>query len=109
VPFKVLHFGQCYLGGHIGALGEFYRRGIEHSVLAQHIRTVLDTSDDAAVRTQLGGLDEAAWHALLLELAARLHAAAHFEVTDDNDLHVSVDAAAVMQAFADSTRATRPT
>lgn len=108
IPFTVLHFGQCYLGRHIEAVGEFYRRGIEQSVLAQHIRTVLDTSDDAAVRTQLEGLDEAARHALALELAARLHAQAHFEVTDDNDLHVSIDTAAVLQACADSTRSARP-
>lgn len=108
MQFRVLHFGQCYLGGHLEAIGELYRQGVEYTVLARHIGAVLEAADAAAVQTAVARLDQAALHALAGELAAQLHPEAHFEVTDDNDLHVSIDSAAILQAFAAAQQSARP-
>ena len=42
IPYKVFHFGQCYLGRHVTELSTLYQRGIEHTVLAQHLIDLLD-------------------------------------------------------------------
>jgi hypothetical protein len=99
LPYKVFHFGQCYLGRHIDRIGELYQRGVEHTALAQHIAQVLNTAEDVAVRTMAAQLDAAAVQTLTAELAAQLHASARFEVTPERDLQISIDAAAVTQAF----------
>jgi hypothetical protein len=99
VPYKILHFGQCYLGRHIDKLGELYQRGVEHSALAQHIAHMLSTAEDVTVRTTVAQLDAATLQALTAALAAQLHASARFEVVPERDLQVSIDAAVVAQAF----------
>jgi hypothetical protein len=87
VPYTVLHFGQCYLGRHIEAIGTLYRRGIEHTALAEHIQQVL------------GEAGETAPQAAAADLAAQLHAQAHFEVTAEGNMQVSIDTAAVTAAW----------
>jgi hypothetical protein len=99
VPYTVLHFGQCYLGRHVEALGQLYQRGIEHSALAQHLQQLLGTIDDAGLQGRIAPLDAAAQWALATELAVQLHAAAHFEVTTEGHLQVTVDPAAVTAAL----------
>jgi hypothetical protein len=99
VPYTVLHFGQCYLGRHIEAIGQLYQRGIEHTVLAQHLLQMLSEAGEAAWQSTAEPSDAAARWEVAAELAAQLHAAAHFEVTADNNLQVRIDTAAVMAAL----------
>jgi hypothetical protein len=87
VPYTVLHFGQCYLGRHIEAIGTLYRRGIEHSALAEHIQQVLSEVDITAAQ------------AVAADLAAQLHAQARFDVTAEGNLQVSIDTATVTAAW----------
>jgi hypothetical protein len=87
VLYTVLHFGQCYLGRHIEAIGTLYRRGIEHSALAEHIQQVLSEVDITAAQ------------ALAADLAAQLHVQARFEVTAEGNLQVSIDTATVRAAW----------
>src|SRR5215510_13361267 len=98
VRYMVFHFGQCYLGRHVEPLSELYKRGIEHTVLAQHLLACLEHTDDAALQTVTAGLDEAARKALTTALAAQLHATAQFETTEDNNLRVVLDPSVVCQA-----------
>src|SRR5262249_49038337 len=86
IPYKVFHFGQCYLGRHVTELGALYQRGIEHTVLAQHLIEFLSHTQDADVHTATVGLDAAAQQALTTTVAARLHATARFETTEDRNL-----------------------
>jgi hypothetical protein len=99
MPYTVLHFGQCYLGRHIEAIGQLYQRGIEHTVLAQHLLQMLAEADDTAWRSTVAHLDAAGQGAVAAELAAQLHAAAHFEVTAEGNLQVRVDTAVVAAAL----------
>jgi hypothetical protein len=92
VPYTVLHFGQCYLGRHVEALGQLYQRGIEHSALAQHIQELLTTPDGPAPQ------EATAQPAMATELAAQLHATARFEVTAEGHLQVTIDPAVVTAA-----------
>ena len=87
VPYTVLHFGQCYLGRHLEAISTLYRRGIEHTALAEHIQQVLGEADATALQ------------AVAADLAAQLHAQARFEVTAEGNLQVSIDTAAVTAAW----------
>jgi hypothetical protein len=87
VPYTVLHFGQCYLGRHIEALGTLYRRGIEHSALAEHIQQVLSEVDITAAQ------------AVAADLAAQLHAQARFDVTAEGNMQVSIDTVTVTAAW----------
>ena len=99
VPYKVCHFGQCYLGRHIAELSELYQRGIEHTVLAQHLIEWLSHTEDAALQTVTAGLDDAARQALTVTLAARLHTTAQFETTEDRNLRVVLDESVVREAL----------
>lgn len=98
VPYTVLHFGQCYLGRHVEALGTLYQRGIEHSVLAQHIEKLLGDTDEATVRDATAALPATALRTAAAELAAQLHATARFEAVE-NSLQVAIEAPVVLQTF----------
>jgi hypothetical protein len=99
VPYKVFHFGQCYLGRHVAQLGELYQRGVEHSALAQYLAQLLTTAQDEIVRTAATQLEPAAMQTMTAELAGQLYASARFEVSPERDLHVDIDPTVVLQAF----------
>jgi len=99
IPYKVFHFGQCYLGRHVAKLGELYHRGVEHSTLAQYLAHLLSTTEDESIRTATTQLDAAAMQTMTTELAAQLYDSARFEVTQERELHVDIDATVVLQAF----------
>ena len=98
-PYKVFHFGQCYLGRHVAELSELYQRGIEHTVLAQYLLEFLSHTEDAALHTATAGLDAAACKALTTTMAAQLHAITQFETTEDRNLRVVLDDSVVREAF----------
>jgi len=83
----------------VGQLSELYKRGIEHTVLAQHLLACLEDTDDATLQTAVAGLDDAARKALTTTLAAQLHATAQFETTEDNNLRVVLDPSIVREAL----------
>ncbi|MGE3540741.1 MAG: hypothetical protein AB7N91_25290 [Candidatus Tectimicrobiota bacterium] len=99
VPYTVLHFGQCYLGRHVHELAELYKRGVEHTVLAQYLCEVLTHSTDPAIQTVTADLTEPAMQQLAVRLAARLHATTQFEPTEDRNLRVILDDAAIGTAL----------
>jgi hypothetical protein len=99
VPYKVWHFGQCYLGRHVAELSVLYQRGIEHTVLAQHLLDLLNHTEDAALRTATAGLDAAARKELTTVVAARLHATTQFETTEDRNLRVVLDDSVAREAL----------
>jgi hypothetical protein len=98
VSYQVLHFGQCYLGRHVEAIGALYQRGIEHTVLAQHIEKLLTETDDTTVQVAAAALDTNALRTVTAELAAQLHATARFEAAEDS-LRVTIDAPVVGHTF----------
>ena len=105
IPYKVLHFGQCYLGRHVPPLRALYQRGIEYTVLAQHIASCLSQAEDAEMRSfaESSGSTEIAEAAATL--AARLHDQAQFAETAEHSLGVAIAADAIREAFHDLRRA----
>jgi hypothetical protein len=99
IPYKVWHFGQCYLGRHVAELGALYQRGIEHTVLAQYLLEFLSHTQDATLLEATGGLDPAARQELATAVAARLHATTRFETTEDRNLRVVIDDGIVREAL----------
>lgn len=99
VPYKVLHFGQCYLKRHVHQLGELYQRGVEYTVLCQHVHSLLDATEDTTVHTAWAGLDETACQDVVTTLTDQLHERAHFEMSDQHELQVTIEAATVVDAF----------
>ena len=99
IPYKVWHFGQCYLGRHVTELGALYQRGIEHTVLAQYLLDWLSHTQDATLREATAGLDAAAQKELATTVAARLHATAQFETAEDRNLRVVIDESVVREVF----------
>lgn len=99
IPYTVLHFGQCYLGRHVTELGNIYQRGIEHTVLAQHIQAYVTTTDDPAVQATLALLDDAARAEAAAAVAAQLYETARFEATEDKQLHVVMDTAVLRETW----------
>lgn len=97
--YRLLHFGQCYLGRHVQALGALYQRGIEHTVLAQHLLALINQSEDATLRAAMAALDEVARKALSVTVAAQLHAQTTFETTEDRNLRVMLDEAVAHAAL----------
>ena len=97
MPYKVWHFGQCYLGRHVTELSVLYQRGIEHTVLAQHLLDFLSHTEDVALRTATAELDATAQKELTTIVAARLHATTRFETTEDRNLRVAVLADSVVR------------
>src|SRR5215470_2987994 len=99
IPYKVFHFGQCYLGRHVAELSALYQRGIEHTVLAQHLLEFLSHTQDAGLREAMAELDAAAQKDLTTTVAARVHAAAQFETMEDRNLRVVIDDSVVREAL----------
>jgi hypothetical protein len=99
IPYQVWHFGQCYLGRHVARLGELYQKGVEHSVLAQHIQSLLSEAADAAVRCAVTALETTTRDEIATQLAAQLYDMARFEAGDDHQVAVHIDATVVFQAF----------
>jgi hypothetical protein len=99
IPYKVFHFGQCYLGRHVAELGALYQRGIEHTVLAQYLLDFLSHTEDADLCATIAELDAAARQALTTTVAARLHATTQFETTEDRNLRVAIDDRVVREAL----------
>jgi hypothetical protein len=99
IPYKVFHFGQCYLGRHVAQLSQLYQRGIEHTVLAQYLLEFLSHTEDAALRTATAGLEATALQELTTTMAAQLHATTQFETTEDRNLRVILADSVVREAF----------
>ena len=101
VLYKVLHFGQCYLGRHVPQLRTLYQRGIEYTVLAQHIGNCLSQAEDADMRAFVASAGDAEIAAVAAALTARLHEQAQFAETAEHSLGVAIAADAVREAFHD--------
>jgi len=99
IPYKVLHFGQCYLGRHVPPLREMYQRGIEYTVLAQHIGSCLPQAEDADVRAFAESSSDTEIADVAATLAARLHEQAQFAETAEHTLGVAIAAEAIHEAF----------
>ena len=99
IPYKVLHFGQCYLGRHVPSLREMYQRGIEYTVLAQHIGNCLSQAEEADMRAFAESSSDAQVADVAATLAARLHEQAQFAETAEHTLGVAIAAEAIHEAF----------
>ena len=99
IPYKVLHFGQCYLGRHVPPLRELYQRGIEYTVLAQHIGNCLPQAEDDEMRAFAESSSDAEIAEVAATLAARLHEQAQFAETAEHSLGVAISADAIGAAF----------
>ena len=99
ISYRVLHFGQCYLGRHVPPLRELYQRGIEYTVLAQHVGNCLSEMDDADMRAFAESSSAAEIAGVAATLAARLHEQAKFAETAEHSLGVAIAADAIREAF----------
>jgi hypothetical protein len=99
IPYRVFHFGQCYLGRHVTELGALYQRGIEHTVLAQYLLDFLSHTEDADLGEATARLDATARQELTTTVAAQLHATTQFETTEDRNLRVVIADSVVREAF----------
>lgn len=97
--YKVWHFGQCYLGRHVPPLRELYQRGIEYTVLAQHIASCLPQAEDPAIREFAESSSDADMTEVSRALAASLHEQAQFAETGEHELGVAIAANAINEAF----------
>ena len=104
IPYRVLHFGQCYLGRHVPPLRELYQRGIEYTVLTQHIGNCLSQAEDAAMRAFVESSSAAEIADVAAALAARLHEQAQFVETAEHTLGVAIAADAIREVFHDLRR-----
>jgi hypothetical protein len=84
-----------------------YQRGIEHTVLAQYLLDFLSHTQDADLCEATAGLDAAARQELTTTVAARLHATAQFETTEDRNLRVVIDDSVVREALLTGRESTR--
>ena len=99
VPYTVYHFGQCYLAQHVSAIGDLYKKGVEHSALARRILDILETSPDEEVRQAVERLGDQACYDRLAGLAAQLYNEARFEMGDNQQFAVDIDTDRVIGAF----------
>ena len=99
IPYKVMQFGQCYLGQHVPPLRELYQRGIEYTVLAQHIASCLQQAEDPDMRAFAESSSEAEVAEASRTLAASLHEQAQFAETAEHTLGVAIAADAINEAF----------
>lgn len=100
VPYKLYHFGQCYLARHMGHVSDLYQKGIEHSALAYHMLELLDTHTDAGVQQAWEALDELASFQMMLGLAAELYDQARFDASENRQqLGVWIEPEVVVHAF----------
>jgi hypothetical protein len=76
-----------------------YQRGIEYTVLAQHVGNCLSETDDADMRAFAESSSAAEIAEVAATLAARLHEQAQFAETAEHSLGVAIAADAIREAF----------
>lgn len=100
VPYKLYHFGQCYLARHLRYIGDLYQKGMAHSALAKHLLDLLDTHEDEAVRQAWDALEDVTSFEMMIDLAAELYDQARFEASEDQQaLGIAIEPDVVVQAF----------
>jgi hypothetical protein len=100
VPYKLYHFGQCYLARHLRPIGDLYKKGLEHSALAKYMLDLLDTCEDEAVQQAWDALDEMTSFKMMLDLAAVLYDQARFDASEDpQQLGVAIEPEVIVRAF----------
>ena len=99
VPYQVMHFGQCYLARHLQHLAGLYKRGMQHSVLAQHILDVLQSPDDVTIQAAMARLEATVLPDLAATLAQQVYAQAQFHETEGQQVHVDIEATVIHAAF----------
>ena len=99
VDWRVISFGDCYLGRHLNYITEIQRQAVEREALAAEVSEVLRDGPDVEVRGRFLALDDARVQAALMTLVDELHPQASFEADAEGLCKATVDAAAVRNSF----------
>lgn len=89
---EVWQFGGCYLGKHLGQLGEIQRRHVEVELLTAEIERHLDEPDHAVA------IPEAQREGALAQLVEGFHQESSFQTSEAGELEAVLDAEAVRVA-----------
>ena len=90
IPCEVLYFGQCYLGRHLHALQNLYRKGLERSILLEKLRELRRAASDHPMGWPVD-LDDHTFETFLPALAEALHERVSFVTDSEGYLTVTLE------------------
>ena len=96
---EVMYFGGCYLGRHLQAVANIQQYSMRQQMLSKEIPVMLREGPNYQVREQAAALSaEPLWEEVS-KLVEEYNRESSFEVNDDGQPHVALDAGEVQDSF----------
>ena len=90
--FEVMYFGGCYLGKHLGAIGDMQRKSVEQEMLTSEIERILgEETGDSATRRAAHDIPEPQLKEIMASLAQKLHQESSFGTDEKGNLKITLD------------------
>ena len=96
---EVMYFGGCYLGRHLQAVANIQQYSMRQQMLSEEIPVMLREGPSSLVRERVAAMGAAPLWEEVSRLAEEYNRETSFEVDDDGQPHVALDAADVQDSF----------
>ena len=97
--FEVMYFGGCYLGKHLGAIGQLQRSAVEKEMLTTEIERTLKESSDSATRGTADDTGGPVLGEIVSSLVREFHVESSFSTDEEGYLKVTLEPELVKKKF----------
>ena len=94
-PADVWSFGGCYLGRHLGAIGEMQRKTVERELVTAQVERVVVEEPGGDVTALTAGMPEPDLWSLVANLVEEFHQDSSFGLDDKGQLMLTLEDGAV--------------
>ena len=94
-PCVVWSFGGCYLGRHLGAIGEMQRKTVEREMVTAHVERVVLHEPQEGLRALTSAMTDDARQKLVTDLVDEFHRDDSFGLDDQGQLKLTLEDSAV--------------
>ena len=94
-PCEVWSFGGCYLGRHLGAIGEMQRKTVERELITAQVERLVRHEPQEGLRALTAGMAEPDLVGLVANLVEEFHQDSSFGLDDQGQLMLTLEDSAV--------------
>ena len=98
-PAEVWSFGGCYLGRHLGAIGEMQRKTLEREMVAAQVERVVRQEPQEELRVLTEGMAQADLEGFVASLVEEFHQDSSFGLDDGGQLMLTLEDSVVEARF----------
>ena len=90
-PCDVWSFGGCYLGRHLGAIGDMQRKTIERELVTAQVQRVVKHEPQEGLRALMSSMPGADLESLMASLVEEFHQDSSFGLDDQGQLMLTLE------------------